>query len=74
MAISVAAISRARAECDKVWAEYGKASAEYNTIRAEFYKVCAAHASELQRFHAEQCDVDCPWDDKTLFPEVAAND
>ncbi len=57
-----AAYDKARKACDKAAAARNKAGAAYNRAREN-------HREELEALHAKECP-NCPWDRKTIFPEV----
>ena len=60
---------KARAEYYKAGVECDKARAEYVKARAEYDKATAECAAEMKALHRTECP-DCPWDGKTIFPEV----
>jgi hypothetical protein len=72
---------KAWAAYDKAWAAYDKAGAAYDKARAAYIKARAPYdkaraawlasikSGEVEALHAIECP-NCPWNGRTIFPEV----
>ena len=65
--------AKACAAWNKAYADWRKADAECRPAEAAWVNVLADHAPAIEAIHAQECP-DCPWDGRTIFPEVSSDD